>query len=64
MKLKCHVCGQYNGSCNQYITRLEQAITICPTCLAWSNDETAKLARQAYKEGRLVKPEKGAKNGC
>ena len=61
MKLKCHVCGQYNGSCNQYITRFGKAITICPTCLAWSNDPIAKAARQAHKEGQLIKPEKGAK---
>lgn len=28
---------------------------VCPSCLAFSNDETAKIARQAHKEGLLVK---------
>lgn len=45
MKRQCHVCGQKNG----------QEITICPSCLAFSNDETAKIARQAHREGLLVK---------
>lgn len=30
-------------------------ITIAVMCLAFSNDETAKIARQAHKEGLLVK---------
>lgn len=61
MKLKCHICGKYNGSCNQYPTLDGRGLTICPACLAWSNDPIAKAARQAHNEGRLIKPEKGAK---
>ena len=57
MKRQCHVCGLRNGSCNQYILKNGQKIIICPNCLAFSNDETAKIARQAHKEGLLVKGE-------
>lgn len=32
-----------------------QEVIICPSCLAFSDDETAKIARQAHKEGLLVK---------
>lgn len=38
-----------------YILKNGQEITICPSCLAFSGDETAKIARQAHKEGLLVK---------
>lgn len=55
MKRQCHVCGHRNGSCNKYILKNGQEVTICPSCLAFSNDETAKIARQAHKEGLLVK---------
>lgn len=55
MRRQCHVCGQKNGSCNRYILKNGQDVTICPGCLAFSNDETAKIARQAHKEGLLVK---------
>lgn len=58
MKRKCQVCGKENGSCNQYITKTGQGITICPSCLTWSMDATSKLARQAHKAGCLVKPKK------
>ena len=61
MKLRCDICGTENSSCNQYVTRIGKGITICPACLAWSNDPIAKAARQAHNEGRLIKPEKGAK---
>lgn len=61
MKRKCNVCGQYNGSCNQYITRYGEGITICPSCLTWSNDQLAIKARLAHKQGRIVKPEKESK---
>lgn len=61
MKRRCNICNHDNGSCNQYITRDGRGITICPQCLAWSNDPRAVMARLAHKEGRLVKPEKGAK---
>jgi len=47
MRCQCHVCGQRNGSCNKYILKNGQEVTICPSCLAFSNDETAKIARQA-----------------
>lgn len=55
MRRKCNLCGQRNGSCNRYILKNGQEITICPSCLAFSGDETAKIARQAHKEGLLVK---------
>ncbi len=55
MKRQCHVCGQRNGSRNRYILKNGQEITICPSCLAFSGDETAKIARQAHKEGLLMK---------
>lgn len=55
MKLKCHICGEYNGSCNQYPTLDGKGLTICPACLAWSNDPIATLVRQAQKNKRLVK---------
>ena len=58
MKRKCQVCGKENGSCNQYITKTGQGITICPSCLIWGMDATSKLARQAHKDGLLVKPPK------
>lgn len=61
MKLKCEVCGERNGSCNQYITREGRGITICPSCLMFGNDAIAKMARQAHKEGLLIKPERGTK---
>ncbi len=62
MKLKCQVCGKENSSCNQYITKSGQGITICPSCLMWGIDDISELARQAHKDGLLVKPEKkGAK---
>ena len=53
MRRQCHVCGHRNGSCNKYILKNGQEVTICPSCLAF--DETAKIARQAHKEGLLVK---------
>lgn len=55
MRRKCNLCGQRSGSCNRYILKNGREITICPSCLAFSNDETAKIARQAHKEGLLVK---------
>lgn len=55
--MKCDICGQENGSCNQYELRQGQTITICPSCLVWGMDEASKLARQAHKEGRLLKDE-------
>ena len=55
MKRQCHVCGRKNGSCNCYILKNGQEVTICPSCLAFSNAETARIARQAHKEGLLVK---------
>lgn len=58
MKRKCQVCGKENGSCNQYITKTGQGITIFPSCLVWGMDATSKLARQAHKDGLLVKPPK------
>lgn len=60
MKLTCQICGKENGSCNQYITKTGQGITICPSCLMWGMDETSKLARQAHNDG-LIKPNKGDK---
>ena len=59
MKLKCHICGKYNGSCNQYPTLDGKGLTICPACLAWSNAPIAKWIRQAQKNNRLVKAGKG-----
>ena len=61
MKLTCQVCGKESGSCNQYITKTGRGITICPSCLMWGMDATSKLARQAHKEGGLIKPNKGDK---
>lgn len=55
MRRQCHVCGQKNGSCNRYILKNGQEVTICPSCLAFSSNEIAKTARQAHKEGLLVK---------
>ena len=55
MKRQCHVCGQKNGSCDKYILKNGQEVTICQSCLEFSNDATAKIARQAHKEGLLVK---------
>lgn len=57
MKRQCHVCGQKNGSCNCYILKNGQEVTICPSCLAFSSNEIAKNARQAHKDGLLVKGE-------
>lgn len=57
MRRKCNLCGQRSGSCNRYILKNGQEITICPSCLAFSDDATAKIARQAHKEGLLVKGE-------
>ena len=57
MKRKCQVCGQENGSCNQYYFSPADIITICPACLAFSCDDKAKIARRAHKAGRLVKEE-------
>lgn len=52
MRCQCHVCGLRNGSCNKYILKNGQEITICPSCLAFSNDETAQIARQAKEKSR------------
>lgn len=57
MKRQCHVCGQKNGSCNKYILKNGNEIIICPSCLAFSSNEIAKNARQAHKDGLLVKGE-------
>lgn len=57
MKRQCHVCGQKNGSCNRYILKNDQEVIICPSCLAFSSNEIAKNARQAHKDGLLVKGE-------
>jgi ribosome-binding protein aMBF1 (putative translation factor) len=57
MRRQCHVCGQRNGSCNRYILKNGQEVTICPSCLAFSSNEIAKTARQAHKDGLLVKGE-------
>jgi len=57
MKRQCHVCGQKNGSCNCYILKNGQEVIICPSCLAFSSNEIAKNARQAHKDGLLVKGE-------
>lgn len=56
MKRICHVCGKANGSCNRYFLANTQELVICPTCLAWSNDPKAMLARKAHKEKRLIEP--------
>lgn len=64
LKRKCQVCGQMNSSCNQYITRLGVGITICPSCLVWGTDEISSLARQAHREGGLIKPVKETKKGA
>ena len=58
MKRRCNICSHENGSCNQYITRDGRGITICPSCLVWSKDPRAVMARLAHGEGRLVKPVK------
>lgn len=56
-KAKCDICGKENGSCNQYELRQGQTIIICPSCLVWGTGLKATLARQAHKEGRLLKNE-------
>lgn len=57
IKAKCDICGKENGSCNRYETRDGRRIIICPDCLMWDTGLKATLARQAHKEGRLVKDE-------
>lgn len=53
----CDVCKKRNCSAsrNHYLLKNGSTLTICPTCLVWSMDDRAKLARQAHKEGRLIK---------
>lgn len=53
-KLQCDVCGCHNGSCNRYLLSTAVELTICPTCLAFSGSELAKMARKAHKEKRLI----------
>ena len=56
MKLTCDVCGCENGSCNRYSGVLGET-TICPSCLAFSNSNKAKSARNLHKTGGLIKDE-------
>lgn len=55
--MKCDICGCENGSCNIYELRTGEKIIICPSCLMWDTGLKATLARQAHKEGRLLKDE-------
>lgn len=51
MKLKCDVCGGYNGSCNRY-RGVFGDITICPSCLVLGSGkvvEAAELSQAALK---------------
>lgn len=51
MKRQCQVCGQKNGSCNRYILKNGQEITICPNCIIMQHMvESNKQAAEKTKE--------------
>ena len=56
MKLKCDVCGGYNGSCNRYRGDLGD-ITICPSCLVFGSGKVVEAARTLHKTGNLIQDE-------
>lgn len=56
MKLKCDVCGDYNGSCNRYRGTLGD-ITICPSCLVFGSGKVVEAARTLHKTGDLIQDE-------
>lgn len=61
MKLKCDVCGGYNGSCNRYRGALGD-IKICPSCLVFGSGKVVEAARTLHKTGNLIQDE-GTKCG-
>lgn len=56
MKLKCDLCGDYNGSCNRYRGALGD-ITICPSCLVFGSGKVVEAARTLHKNGDLIQDE-------
>lgn len=56
MKLKCDVCGDYNGSCNRYRGALGD-ITICPSCLVFGSGKVVEAARTLHKTRDLIQDE-------
>lgn len=46
----CNVCKKDTGSGRYLKTVIGRVICICPSCLMWSEDPLAKLAREAIRK--------------
>lgn len=46
----CNVCRKATGSGRHLKTVIGRVICICPSCLMWSEDPLAKLAREAIRK--------------